>query len=480
MVFSSIVFLFFFLPIVLCVSVALQALYQHHGSNRALLKLTNVWLLSASLVFYGWAEMRLLWVMLASCVLNYVGGARCEPGRPFRRVWLTAVVGANLGLLAYFKYARMITTSAAAVIGLFGHPSTSILPAIVLPLGISFYTFHGISYVVDVYRGKIGACRSLTNYLCYSTLFPQLVAGPIVRYAEVGQFLEKRTVFAADLDFGIRRFVAGLGKKVLIANPVSSLADIAFLHGTDSSPWVAWVGLTAYAIQLYYDFSGYSDMAIGLSRIFGFHFPENFEHPYIATSIRDFWRRWHITLSRFFRDYLYIPLGGSRRGSFRTTSNLILVFALCGLWHGANWTFVVWGGVHGVFLSLEHLWARGPTYSSVIRRALSHVYAVTVVLLTWVLFRADSLSAALAYYRGLFGLRSARASFEAFPFDVLTAPAMIAMTVGVLLAVPWRARPLLRFRFTKPLTAGAYLLVLIMAMLSIGAGSNNPFIYYRF
>ncbi|MCX6951177.1 MAG: MBOAT family protein [Verrucomicrobia bacterium] len=478
MVFSSVLFLFFFLPLVLAIGLPLQALANRRDGRGWALGLANLWLLVASVVFYAWGEVYLVWVMVASCLLNYAGGFWCAPGRPGRRAALVAVVTANLALLAWYKYSglavELLNRCNAALGHLFGADIR--WTAVVLPLGISFYTFHGISYVVDVWRGKVVPCRSLRDFLCYSTLFPQLVAGPIVRYSEVGEQFSQRRVGWDDLAEGARRFIAGLGKKVLIANQVAPLADAIFaLPEGGRSAAAAWVGVTAYALQIFFDFSGYSDMAVGLGRMFGFRFPENFDHPYVAGSMRDFWRRWHMTLSRFFRDYLYIPLGGNRHGAVRTAVNLLAVFALCGLWHGASWNFLAWGLFHGVFLAtervLEPVTERTPGWL----RPLGHVYTLVAVLLSWVIFRCDTWAQTLGYFRSMAGT-TASGGFTTIPAHVVTTGVLYALGAGLVLCTPvW---PALRARFARwtladrALEVGevvAALAILVLCLLSMGA-----------
>ncbi|MFA5264885.1 MAG: MBOAT family O-acyltransferase, partial [Opitutaceae bacterium] len=384
MVFSSVVFLFYFLPVALLGSLGLQIWINRSGSALAAVKLSNAWLIVVSLVFYAWGEAAMLWVMVVSCLINYYGGKGAAPGVRFRRLWLVLSITANLGVLAWFKYSGMFLDLVNRVNSLTGgHLGGKLtLAAVILPLGISFYTFHGISYVIDVWRGKVRPCDSVLDFLCYYTLFPQLVAGPIVRYSEVHHFFRVRHVGVADLGEGARRLICGLGKKTLIANQVSILADTVFgMPSAERNPAVAWLGLTAYALQIYFDFSGYSDMAVGLGRMLGFVFPENFRFPYASRSIREYWRRWHMTLSFFYRDYLYIPLGGNRVSSFRMGVNLVLVFALCGLWHGASWNFVLWGLFHGFFLVCERVLDRWnktvPSWVSL----LGPPYAFVVMLL---------------------------------------------------------------------------------------------------
>lgn len=328
MVFASPIFLFLFLPGVLL-------LYWVVPSRRW----QNSVLLASSLLFYAWGEGGYLLVMLASIGLNYVLGLAAAQSR-WRRYVVLATVTANLGLLGYYKYAAFIVETFNSVTGTLGVKASTV-PEVHLPIGISFFTFQAMSYVLDVHRGKVPAQRRLGDLALYIALFPQLIAGPIVRYADVWRQIMVRHVSMHDLERGVSRFVIGLAKKVLIANALAVPADAIFGLGlADLSTGVAWLGLICYALQIYFDFSAYSDMAIGLGQLFGFHFLENFDYPYTARSVQDFWRRWHISLSSWLRDYLYIPLGGSRCGRIRTQVNLVLVFLLCGLWHGAAWPFV--------------------------------------------------------------------------------------------------------------------------------------------
>ena len=488
MVFSSVVFLFFFLPLVLGVSWLLQAYSRRHEGRGVWLGLANTWLLLASLAFYAWGEVVLTTVMLASCLLNYLGGLACAPGQPRRRPLLVTVVAANLAVLAWYKYSGLLADTVARLQTALGSEPRWSWSAVALPLGISFYTFHGISYVVDVWRGKVAAARRLRDFACYYTLFPQLVAGPIVRYSEVAEQFTRRSTSADDLAEGARRFIIGLGKKTLLANQVAPLADAAFaLPAGELNAPVAWLGLVAYALQIYFDFSGYSDMAVGLGRLLGFRFPENFCYPYAAASMREFWRRWHMTLSRFFRDYLYIPLGGNRAGPLRTGLHLVTVFALCGFWHGASWNFLLWGLLHGCFLTGERLLAPWLERTPARWHPLGHGYAVLAMLLSWVVFRCDTWAQAVAYYRAL-GSLSATGGLNALPWPVLAPDVWLALAVGLLGCVPtlaWARRWLeTRLRVPSPATdwfaAVGWLGVLTLALLTVGAGAPNPFIYYRF
>ncbi len=382
MVFSSPIFLFLFLPITLGVYFVLP--------KRA----RNIWLLAASLVFYGWGEPKFLAVMLASIVCNFLLAlwiARLADRRHARLV-LALAVTVNIGLLVAFKYTDFIVQSLNAGLGALAVPPLTV-PAIALPIGISFFTFHALSYVIDVYRGDARALRNPFDMGLYISLFSQLIAGPIIRYHDIAAQLQERSVTRSLFARGVRRFIVGLGKKVLIANTLAVSADLIFtIPGDQLTMGLAWLGVLCYALQIYFDFSGYSDMAIGLGLMFGFRFLENFNYPYISQSLTEFWRRWHISLSNWFRDYLYIPLGGNRVAPWRVYLNLVIVFFLCGLWHGASWNFVVWGLFHGTFLVIERmgLARRMAEWHQPFR----HVYAMLVVLVSWVFFRADSLPAA--------------------------------------------------------------------------------------
>jgi len=489
MVFSSVIFLFYFLPVCLVVGLLLQKFAQVRPADTLPLKASNLWLTVASIVFYAWGEPVLLWVMLASCLLNYLAGLVVGPGRRFSASLLALAVALNLGCLFWFKYSGMfaaITESLRSHWPILGIPHLQ-LPAIILPIGISFYTFHGISYVVDVHLGKVRACRSLLDYTCYYTLFPQLVAGPIVRYSEVHQYFTSRKVDAQDLYEGGCRFIVGLGKKTLIANQVSLLADAVFaLDARGLGAGVAWLGLWAYALQIYFDFSGYSDMALGLGRILGFRFPENFDYPYSARSIKEFWRRWHMTLSRFYRDYLYIPLGGNRKGTLRTSFNLVLVFALCGLWHGASVNFVIWGLFHGFFLVCERVCEVRNWRLPVFLAPLGYPYTLLVMLLAWVPFRCETWGQAQHFYHALF-TPSQQGAFSVLPYQVLAPDVLCSLAFGSLLIFPlgFLARHREEERRSLPLYLdlgykAGLLCILLLSLLSIGAGAQNPFIYFRF
>lgn len=490
MVFSSVVFLFLFLPFSL-------GLYFLLPKNKILLQNTVLLLLSA--FFYYWGDQGLILVMALCILLNYGAGRLLElpavaPRDGRRRLVFTAAVAGSLALLFYYKYAVFLKSSWNGLLAVLGAPAQLQAPAlgeIALPLGISFYTFHALSYTFDVYARRLPAETSLIRFAGYVTLFPQLVAGPIVRYRDIYPQFFRRCVTRAGLTHGIRRFMQGLAKKVLLANTLAKTADGIFaLPPEQLTAPVAWLGAVAYALQIYYDFSGYSDMAIGLGRMLGFHYKENFLYPYQSRSIQEFWQRWHISLSSWLRDYVYISLGGSRAGAVRTGLNLLLVFLLCGLWHGASWNFVLWGGWFGLLLIMERvLGLRAYLEKSWTWLGVSYVWLL--VLVGWVVFRAETLPQALQYYQALFGLgldvASVRTVAEFLPGDVV-----VALAAALLLCKDWRSllrswllsrrgrenkQVLLLWRAaTLSFAMGAF----ILSLMSLANGYYNPFIYFRF
>jgi len=486
MVFSSITFLFAFLPVCLLGYFLLPE------------KLRNAWLLLLSLVFYWWGEQLYVAVMLATIVFNYWIGLRIDRYGPSvsdwvarRRRTLALGVTGNLGLLFGFKYANFAVDNLNAALSLV-HVSPLKLPSIHLPIGISFFTFQAISYIVDIYRREVPASRSLVDYAMYKAFFPQLIAGPIVRYRDVAAAVKKRQITTADFAEGIERFILGLAKKALVANVVAQPADYLFeLEPSQLTSGLAWYGVLCYALQIYFDFSGYSDMAIGMGRMFGFRFLENFNLPYAASSIRDFWRRWHISLSTWFRDYLYIPLGGNRRGEGRAALNLFGVFVLCGFWHGAAWTFLIWGVYHGVFLTLEH-WGLEAALQR-LPRPFRIAYVWVVVLVGWVFFRASSLPHALAYLKAMAGWQLATANADAW-FDTWNRETALSMCFAVPLSLG--LRQLLAKHAGRLFSVGAsseagavgagtasQLLLgalFYLSVLALAGSTYNPFIYFRF
>lgn len=484
MVFSSIFFLFFFLPVVLI-------LYFSVG-----IKLRNFVLLIASLVFYAWGEVGYVLLMLFSVSVNWGFGllidrARSIPSR--RKAFLVFGIIANLVPLAFFKYGNFFLDNLRSL-GWISGSSWGGGDQIHLPIGISFFTFQAISYIVDVYRNTAVVQSKLINLALYISLFPQLIAGPIVRYHDVAQQIVKRTVTLSGFHYGVQRFVLGLGKKIFIANNIGAVADHIFSLPAESLPaWLLWLGMLSYTLQIYYDFSAYSDMAIGLGRMFGFTFLENFNYPYSARSIQDFWRRWHISLSSWFKDYLYIPLGGNRKNAARTYLNLLIVFFLCGLWHGANWTFVIWGLYHGLFLILE----RGGLGLKIARLPviLQQIYAVLVVMIGWVFFRAESLEHAIVYIKSL-GNFSNPAYLDAQLFATMNTEFYIALGLGVVFLYP--IVPFLGTKYAQVLgNISITNRLLLKGMVNLGSiclmtfiivysssqlmsGSHNPFLYFRF
>ena len=470
MIFSSLTFVWIFLPAVL---IGNYLIYRF-GS----LPLCNLFLLAASLVFYGAGEPVYLFLMLFSIAFNWGAGLLLErvPGRGRRAVLFAAVAG-NLGILGFFKYAGLIVSTLNFLPGL-SFP----VPQIALPVGISFFTFQAMSYVIDVFRGECRAQRNVLALALYISFFPQLIAGPIVKYRDVEEQISSRTLTMEQTAEGIRRFVLGFGKKVLFANVLGQCADGIFAADISRvGGLTAWMGSLMYTFQIYYDFSGYSDMAIGLGKIFGFTFRENFRYPYLSCSIREFWRRWHISLSSWFRDYLYIPLGGSRKGKWRTVFNLWVVFLATGLWHGADYTFLFWGMFHGALLCLERT-GFGDFLSR--HRRLGFLYTFFLVNTGWVFFRAEGIHAAFRYLKRMFlPWLYAGTGWSVWEFvDGRMAFTLILAIAGM--GILPRALDRLGFNWEKvrfSLPALLWLLaVWILAVSALAGAGYNPFIYYRF
>ena len=489
MVFSSIIFLFFFLPITL-------TLYLLSGR-----KLRNIVLLLTSLLFYTWGEGKYVSVLLVCIVANYIFAALMEisygtANRPVLiwrpKVYLALGIIFNIGLLFYFKYTNFVLENLNRLT-LWSGAGPIMLSKIHLPLGISFFVFQAISYLIDVYRRNVKATFNPLNFAVYKSLYPQLIAGPIVRYRDVAGQVARRVITTEGFASGARRFITGLGKKVLIANTAAVAADRIFaIPGNHLRPGVAWLGVVCYTIQIYFDFSGYSDMAIGLGRMLGFDFLENFNYPYISKSVQEFWRRWHISLSTWFRDYLYIPLGGNRGGPWKTYANLMMVFFLCGLWHGASWTFVVWGMWHGLFLILERL--QGGSIPGRLGRPICHLYTMLVVMIGWVFFRSADPVYALNYIKVMFGFHAK--GFTPYYLSMfLSTDLKLALIAGIVGSMP--VEEFFR-RLRLPLAAinGPALLVadntlalvnlvflfgvFFLSAMALAGGTHNPFIYFRF
>ena len=466
MVFSSYLFLFYFLP---------AALLLYYAAPRRAKHLT---LTSLSYLFYGWANPLFLVLLFVSTAIDYLAGLAM--GRGFhKRTALVASVVSNLSLLGFFKYFNFATSSFDALVAAIGLPGLSLDTAlrVTLPLGISFYTFQSMSYTIDVYRGQAAPIRSFIDFACYVSMFPQLVAGPIIRFTEVAEQLETRTHTVTKFARGVSFFCVGLAKKVLLANPTGKIADLAFdagsLHAID-----AWYGVTAYAFQIYFDFSGYSDMAIGLGLMFGFVFAKNFDAPYRAQSMTEFWHRWHISLSTWLRDYLYLPLGGSRKGPGRTYVNLFVVMLLGGLWHGAAWNFVVWGGLHGALLAFERLRGKTAAYSR-LAAPLRVGATFVIVLVTWVFFRAPDLPSAFRYLGDMTGLGGIQEGAHLLA-GVVYQPYYLA-TFLIAAAIVWTGPQTWDWTrtLTWPKTVVAFALLLFSAI-ALTTQSYNPFIYFLF
>jgi alginate O-acetyltransferase complex protein AlgI len=478
--FTEPTFLFLFLPILL----GLYFVTRVHA------RYANWLLVIASILFYAKGGGLFTWLMLASIAFNYWMAIAVDRGREVSetraRTILGAAIAVNLVVLGGFKYTTFFIQNLDVLLASLGAPG--IRPRhVLLPIGISFYTFHAISYVVDVYRRQASAQKSPVHAALYLLLFPQLIAGPIIRYKVIADQLARRVVSLDDFAYGVRRFIIGLGKKVLIANIVAVAADGIFaMPAAQLSAPYAWLGIVCYTLQIYFDFSGYSDMAIGLGRMFGFHFPENFRWPYVADSVQEFWRRWHMSLSSWFRDYLYVPLGGNRVAPWKTYRNLVTVFFLCGLWHGASWNFVIWGLFHGTFLVLERL-----GLGSALRRlapAARHAYLLLVVMVGWVFFRAETLPAAIAYLGAMFGMGGAEMPALRLSW-YLTSEVRLALIAGIIGSTPiipaiaaQAERAMNSWRGWATETAGTLALVAVFlaALLQVAARTYNPFIYFRF
>ncbi len=479
MLFTEPAFLFVFLPLLLALHLAPWSRYR------------NGLLLVASVIFYARGGGAFTWLILGSILFNYAAALAVDRYRhgPAGRRLLAAVVGGNLLVLGVFKYATFAVDNLNAVLAAVGVAPVGV-PPIVLPIGISFFTFHAISYVVDVHRRDAVAQKGVVEAALYLLLFPQLIAGPIIRYRDIAAQLTSRRVTIDDMGEGVRRFVVGLAKKMLVANVVAGPADRIFaMPAAELTAAHAWIGVTCYTLQIYFDFSGYSDMAIGLARLFGFRFVENFRHPYVATSIQDFWRRWHMSLSAWFRDYLYVPLGGNRVSPARVYANLVTVFFLCGLWHGASWTFVTWGLFHGLFLVLERLGLASAV--AALPRPVRHAYAVLVVMVGWVFFRAGTLAGAVAMLGAMAGLGAGRPTMYAASW-YLSPELLLAAAVGIvgstpvaalaarrLSRAPAGAEPALGAVPSALATAGLLVLFAACVML-VAARTYNPFIYFQF
>ena len=478
MVFSSLVFLFLFLPLTIIIYYILPKYFK------------NGFLLAASLFFFSWAGVSYSILIFLSITANFFIGKLLN--RPKKKRYLVLGIVFNLSMLIVFKYTNFIIANLNGILSFL-----SLKPVkqthILLPIGISFYTFQAMSYLIDVYYGRTQIQKRIDHLGLYISLFPQLIAGPIVRYHEIKEQLQQRKHSIELFSNGIKRFIIGLSKKVLLANTFAVIADGIFqtpIHYLDTL--TTWIGIIVYAMQIYYDFSGYSDMAVGLGKMFGFNIPENFNFPYISASIREFWRRWHITLSNWFRDYLYIPLGGNRKGKLRTSINLIIVFVITGFWHGASWNFLIWGLIHGCFLLIERTGFNNLLIKS--GKIIRHLYTLLVVLFAWVYFRSDDLSYAYLYTKCMIGIEYLH-PHTGIPYitKFITTKNIIFFIIGIATSTPLfkvisvrisgltlinnKLKPILSFEYIRIFFL---LSMLILCIMELAVGTYNPFIYFRF
>ena len=466
MVFSSTIFLCVYLPLVLL------------GYYICPKKGRNLFLLIASLVFYAWGEPKYVFLMIFSILVNYIFGRLMDKNRGRQKrmkLLLVLSVVIDLGLLSVFKYTDFIITNVNAIFG-----ANFDLLNIALPIGISFYTFQAMSYTIDVYRNDVRVQKNLIDFGMYITMFPQLIAGPIVRYADVQDQLADRSVTTVDFSEGVMRFVVGLGKKVLLANQMGAVWSDIYALGGDVSTLMAWTGAIAYTFQIYFDFSGYSDMAIGLGRMFGFKFPENFRYPYQSVSITDFWRRWHITLSTWFKEYLYIPLGGNRRGLARQALNLLIVWSLTGFWHGAGWNFVMWGLYYFVILFIEKLFLLKALDK--LPKFFRHVYALLLIIIGWVIFASDDVSVLLPFLGSMFGANGAVGGMDVY--TLLTKAVLLIICCIASTELPKKlflsATGAMNEKAAFTLKSVLTIALLALSMILLIGDSYNPFLYFRF
>lgn len=467
MVFSSIVFLCAFLPITFILYTIIPSL-----------KFKNGLLIVASLIFYAYGEPIYILLMLFSSIINFIFAKMIGSNKTrLRKIFLIIDVIINLGMLGVFKYSSMIVSSLNSILNL-----NFVVPNILLPIGISFYTFQILSYVIDVYYDRVSVQNNYFKLLLYISFFPQLIAGPIVKYHDINKQIDDRKQVPSTVAEGVRRFIVGLSKKVLISNVMAIAADNIYSYSlADINIVLSWIGAISYMLQIYFDFSGYSDMAIGLGKMFGFDIKENFNYPYYADSIKDFWRRWHISLSSWFRDYLYIPLGGNRKGKLRTCVNKIIVFFFTGLWHGANWTFVIWGLYHGLFLLLEEYLG----FIKKLPKLIRHIYVIIIVAIGFVIFRANTI------YQGLYFIKQMFTGFVFTPisvslaFEQLNLLFLTVLIIAIIGSFP--IKKYIKNKFSKRLYKNIEIiyyvcsvLLLIVCLINLSGNTYNPFIYFRF
>ncbi|MEG0133436.1 MAG: MBOAT family O-acyltransferase [Clostridium sp.] len=468
MVFSSLIFLFIFLPITLIV---------YYIAPK---KIRNLVILIMSLGFYAWGEPIYIFLMMGSIIIDYIGGlliAGCKEDKEKKKFIFITVIVLNLSVLVFFKYYGFLIDNVNMILG-----TTLQIRELPLPLGISFYTFQLISYIADVYMGKVKAQRNIVSFGAYIAMFPQLVAGPIVQYSDVEEQLNNRQESVDKFAVGIERFIAGVGKKVLIANNLGLIwTGIKTLPIGEVSVISAWVGILAFTLQIYFDFSGYSDMAIGLGKMMGFEFLENFKYPYISKSITEFWRRWHISLGSWFRDYIYIPLGGNRRGLAIQFRNILIVWFTTGLWHGASWNFIVWGLYFGVIIFIEKLFLG--KFLEKVPVAISHIYTLVLVMISWVFFDIESLGGAISYIKVMFGIGENSFIDNMAKYTLKTN--LIILIIAILCATPLIKNlvKLVKEKFKLSgmiVVIGLNILILFISTTYLVSESYNPFLYFRF
>lgn len=468
MLFSSMTFLWIFLPVVIISTLCIPNI-----------KYQNTVLLFSSLLFYAWGEPVYVFLMLLSIALNWGFGLLIDKMDKYRKIWLVLCVLTNLSLLGYFKYYDFFASAINSV----ASSELVSIRNIALPIGISFFTFQALSYVIDVYRGDCKVQKNILNLALYVSFFPQLIAGPIVRYHDIDEQIQNRQLSMEKFAFGLRRFIYGLGKKVIISNTCAEIVDYLYALDVDSmAVATAWIAAILYTLQIYYDFSGYSDMAIGLGRIFGFEFLENFRYPYMSRSIHEFWQRWHISLGTWFKEYVYIPLGGNRKGNGRTYINLCIVFFLTGMWHGASWNFIFWGLYHGIFQIVERL-----GFHKILKKfpLFSHLYCMLIVVIGWVFFRIESLEEGfklvakmmLPWKNEFLNLK------ELLPY--FSSRKIIIVLLGIIGAgvIQWIGAkyPKLKEKWMYSICEMVYcMVVLFYSIMQLAAGTYNPFIYFRF
>lgn len=458
------VFLCVFLPAAFCLHLLLPGM-----------RAKNFLLVVASLVFYAYGEPIYVILLVASSAGNYILARLTGECPKIRKLTMTLAVVINLGLLVIFKYSGFLVDTFNSVTGA-GIP----VPQVRMPIGISFFTFQALSYVIDVYRGDASVQKNFGKVLLYISFFPQLIAGPIVKYHDVEAEINNRKQTPEEIGKGIRRFIAGLSKKILIANTMGLVADNLFgAAATGITGPGAWLGAVSYMLQIYFDFSGYSDMALGLGMMFGFHFHENFDYPYISASIREFWRRWHMSLSGWFKEYLYIPLGGNRRGKFRTVVNKMIVFVCTGIWHGASFNFLFWGIYHGFFLMLEEYIPFIGKKGGKLKSFFQHVYALLVVCVGFVFFRADTMKQGCFWIREMFTDFGWKASAMSLTLQQLTPVYLVTLAAALVAAVPVNSM-LKKYKWYEGFTYVLSLAGFALCVLSLAGGTYNPFIYFRF